>query len=908
MRAVRLSALATLAVGVILLQCGRDTEIVTPEAPYVPPKETCDAVDLNAPRTFAPCTTGGGIFGQWIVDENGLPAYQYGLDENADARAAWPNTEKKDRREHWSSFGNGHVTALAYNDGYVELTQQDRGLEYLNKYDEDQGHFAGGFSYIDDGGTVWNSAYKWRPPGSVVTRVFGVGYVKTTIRYHGLALTRVQYAPSGDVPIVADEILLENETDQRKELSHYEYWDVARRPIETNWIVSGDPLTAVPQSARDKRDARNADFQEEAQWDKTTRIIAARRTYTGADPAPPKETPSATNAYPADPFLAVLIAEPDAVFTDRKTFFGAGGIAAPDAVTKHLAGDFGVGSKRSAAGQPHLFVVRTDLVLPPKGSQALRFGYGFAPMGETFTVEDEWHDPRCDMRVEAPRDRAAHLMYFAGDRDPVLHREMLWHSAKIEDSVTRRDYWGVHLVPQGSAYLYLHGADGALRDLALFAVPLVYTHYALANQQLSAMMGMQRASDHAFSYAFQGHGMLDDALGIHAKPSDQDLFFLLALTEYAGITGDPGYLDQPVPYWPKEARPDALVLDHVKDSVRHFFDDVGTGPHGLVRMGDGDWSDGIAFEAPDRQLALSKGESVPNTQMAVAVLPRVAQLLDAREPALAAEIRAKVDALRAALAVTWTGSFFGRAYFGDDKLAYADTINLESQVWALIGGSFQAPEQRATLVQAIGTKLDDPSPIGATLGPGGQVWPAISGLLSWGYAASDPERAWSHLARNTMSAHAVAWPALWYGIWSGPDGLQTTGDRAGQTWFSPATPMIDFPVLNNNAHAMPLFALLRVVGVEADANGLVLTPHLVGRSFTMQTELLDLTQRGTTLTGAYRIPFNVDRTITVHAPPGYTISSAKLDGTDVAVTPTLATLAVPAHNGAPANFEIQLTK
>lgn len=362
------------------------------------------------------------------------------------------------------------------------------------------------------------------------------------------------------------------------------------------------------------------------------------------------------------------------------------------------------------------------------------------------------------------------------------------------------------------------------------------------------------------------------------------------------------------PYWPKEAQPDAVVLDHVKDSVRHLFDDVGTGPHGLVRMGDGDWSDGIAFEAPNRQLALSQGESVPNTQMAVAVLPRVAELLDAREPALAAEIRAKVEALRAALFPTWTGSFFGRAYFGDDKLAYADTINLESQVWALIGGSFQAPEQRATLVQAIGTKLDNPSPIGATLGPGGQVWPAISGLLSWGYAASNPERAWSHLARNTMSAHAVAWPSLWYGIWSGPDGLQTAGDRAGQTWFSPATPMVDFPVLNNNAHAMPLFALLRVVGVEADAGGLVLTPHLVGHSFSMQTEILNLSQRGNTLAGAYRIPFNVDRTITVHAPPGYTIASAKLDGQDVPVTATLATLAVPAHNGAPANFEIQLTK
>ena len=486
-RSLRVTVLAGLAV---LLQCGRDTEILLPEPPYVPPKETCDAADVNAPRTFAPCTTGSGVFGQWIVDENGLPAYQYGLDQNADPRAAWPNTEKKDRRDHWSSFGNGHVTALAYNDGYVEVTMQDRGLEYLNKYDEDQRHFAGGFSYIDDGGTVWSSAYKWRPRGSVVTRVFGVGYVKTTIRHHGLALTRVQYAASGDVPVVADEILLENETDQKKQLSHYEYWDVARRPMETNWIVSGDPLTAVPQAARDKRDAQNAQFREEAQWDKAAGIVAVRRAYTGADPAPAKDARSATNAYPADPFLAVLIAEPDAVYTDRKTFFGKGGIAAPDAVTKHLPGDFGAGSQSSGQGQPHLFAVRTDLVLPPRGSQALRFGYGFAPMGEPFVIEDEWHDPRCDMRVEARRARTPHLVYFASDRDPVLHREMLWHSAKIEDSVTRRDYWGTHVVPQGSAYLYLHGADGALRDLALFTLPLVYTHYALANEQLTAMMGM----------------------------------------------------------------------------------------------------------------------------------------------------------------------------------------------------------------------------------------------------------------------------------------------------------------------------------------------------------------------------------------------------------------------------------
>ena len=885
----------------VALACGRDTEVILPDPPYEPPPESCVQNDLDKPELFLPCSTGSGIFGRWIVDADGLPAYEYGLDENADERARWYNTEKLDRRDHLSSFGNGRVTALATNDGYTEVTDQDRGLEYLNKYDESLGHFAGGFSWIDDG-AVWSTAYKWRPLGSKVTRSFGVGYVRTKMQHHGLAITRTQFAPAGELAIVADEVLIENESAEKKKFSHYEYWDVARRPIETNWIVSGEPLSAVPQGARDKRDARNAMFQEAPSWDGATFFLGLRRSYVGTDPAPPIEAPSAVDYYPSDPFLAVLIGSPDDVFTDRAKFFGSGGVKAPDGITKHLTGDFAKRGPLSGAGQDNVFVVRTDLVLPPKSQQLLRFGFGYAPHGQEFKVEAEWHDPKCDMRKEAREKRLPHLAYFVNDRTPWLQREMAWHTARLEDSAVHRDYWGTTVVPQGSAYLYLHGADGALRDLGLFAVPLVYTHRAYAQFELDAMMGMQRASDHAFSYAFQGHGMLDDALGIHAKPSDQDLFFLLALVEYVGATGDTAYLDNFEPYYPKEARPNATTLDHVKDSIRHFFDDVGIGPHGLVRVGDGDWSDGIVFEAKDRQLAIEQGESVPNTQMAVAVLPRVADLLEPLDPPLAQEIRAKVSLFRAALATAWTGSFYGRAYFGDGALAYADKINLESQIWALVGDTFDAPEQRKTLVAAIASQLDDPSPIGATLVPGGQVWPAISGILSWGYALGDPDRAWSHLVRNTMTAHALTWPSLWYGIWSGPDGLNSTAPRPGETWFSPVTPMVDFPVLNNNAHAMPLVALLRVVGVNATAKGLVVEPHLLGHDLGLRTELFDWKQRGNELRFEYRIPFNVEREVELRAPGTKHIDSISLDGAPLSIGPglTRSAVTIPPHNGQPA--------
>src|SRR4029079_2525257 len=116
------------------------------------------------------------IFGEWTIDDGGLPAYAYHLDENADPRASFFNTEKLDRRDHWFSFGNQRVTALATNDGPIELTMQDRGIQYLDKIDHEHGNHGGGFSFIDDGDATWSTAYAWRPSGAKTSRLFGMGY------------------------------------------------------------------------------------------------------------------------------------------------------------------------------------------------------------------------------------------------------------------------------------------------------------------------------------------------------------------------------------------------------------------------------------------------------------------------------------------------------------------------------------------------------------------------------------------------------------------------------------------------------------------------------------------------------------------------------------------------------------
>lgn len=876
---------------------------VRPDPPYVPPAEACDAPALSAPTEFAACNLGGGIFGAWALDEHGLPAYEYGLDQHADPRAAFFNTEGADRRDHWAAFGNDRVNALAYNDGPIALFVQDRGPSFVNAYDPENGLFAGGYGFVDDGAAPFCTAYFCRPPGSKTRRVFGMGHAASSLDHGGLHTERTTFAPPGGAPFVISQVTLENTGDTPRKLSHYEVWDVGRRPIEINWAVSGMPFSAAPAAARTARDARNGLFEERVAWDPAQKLLGLRRSHAAGVSPPPPAAANPVDYYPDDVFLAVLAGDASDVITEDASFLGSGAPGAPDAVTGRKAGqgtDAGdKGARASGLGQPRMLAIRTDLTLAPGEKRTLAFAYGVTAFGAPWPDLSAYAGTATDQAAAAAEARRLKLFYFAAEEQPFLHRELAWHASQIEASVGERQFFQTRVVPQGSAYLYLHGADGAARDLGLFTIPLVYTDPSLARDELSLHMRITHAEDGRISYSFQGHGVLDDALGIHKQPSDLDLFLLWAACEYVGATGDLAFLDSKVPFYPPEAKPGATAWDHLVTAVRHLIDKVGTGPHGLVRVGDGDWSDGIVFEAKDRALAIEKGESVPNTQMAAWVLPLVADLAAPRDAKLADEVRVYASALRASLPAAWAGDFYGRAFFGDGKLAHADSVDLEAQVWALIGDTFASEADRDKTIEAVLGKLDVPSPAGATLRPGGQVWPAISGLWTWGVARSRPDLAFSHLARNTLAAHARAYPDVWYGIWSAPDGLLGPGgDRPGEAWFSQVTPMTDFPVQNNNAHAMPLLAALRVAGVEATAAGLSLSPRVPSRKLALRTALLDLDLDGQRISGAYR-PLGGPRSVVVHAPAGERVATAELNGAPVSVAAgaNSVVLAVPA--GAP---------
>jgi len=187
-----------------------------------------------------------------------------------------------------------------------------------------------------------------------------------------------------------------------------------------------------------------------------------------------------------------------------------------------------------------------------------------------------------------------------------------------------------------------------------------------------------------------------------------------------------------------------------------------------------------------------------------------------------------------------------------------DHLFLDANAWCLVAG-LGSEAQRRRLVDAVEARCAEPSPIGATVldrpmhvrggilpdgwDTNGGIWAAIGGVLVWGMAAVDPARAWRQLHKQSFAAHAEAYPHIWYGIWSGPDAYNShLGDKAGETFVQPATPMAEFPVMNSNADTGPLLGLLGLLGVGATPEGISVAPHVpdgFGR-WALHTGLVDV--------------------------------------------------------------------
>ena len=131
----------------------------------------------------------------------------------------------------------------------------------------------------------------------------------------------------------------------------------------------------------------------------------------------------------------------------------------------------------------------------------------------------------------------------------------------------------------------------------------------------------------------------------------------------------------------------------------------------------------------------------------------------------------------------------------------------------------------------------------------------------------------------TSYSHAEAYPNIWYGIWSQPDGLNGIRSATpGWTWSSVATPMTDFPVMNANPDAMGLLGVLRVAGVEPAGDGLRIRPVVPGGTFILDLTLLRLDVAPGRVRGEYRAANDGQLTLHVSMPPGASLGAASIGG------------------------------
>lgn len=805
----------------------------------------------------------GGIFGHWIADDAGLPAFEYTLDQRADPRAEWDTRFHGRSRLHWHQLGNDRIVAIATNDGWVQLYSHEHGPRWVNCHDEQSEGFAGGISYLLDreSGVVSSTSFRDLDAGAAVRRVFGCGYLRIVVRFDDLEVDRVVFAPFGDGRLLVSRVGIRNLGRRPRSVRHGECWDVNFHNIDFN-VASWE---FVPT---DQRRARAAHVYSGygAGWDAELGGLRARHPRGPLSHEVPHILGPTPRSTP-DVVCVPLGTPVDGWVASRHQLFGRGGRARPDGLLDPVRQEHPLGGP----GQGVAFLATTDLELAPGQQRVLGFAYGATPPTE---AADEIGRLGTDPQAALDATLAAWVHTLPRvdfGREPWLSRELAWGAYYLRSGSTYHQGFRAHTLSQGGAYQYLAGFNAGPRATLQHALPLIWLAPDLAAEAARFTMA-ETTPEGEIAYSEAGSGLLEPC-GFF--PSDNDLWLLWFVAEYVLATRDRAFLRQPASYWPAPYTRPEPVWDHCQRALDHLLQVVGIGAHGLIKMRTGDWNDTLVAEGGvsiDR--IWSEAESTLNTAMAVHVLRRFAELArycGVSEVARRADGRAAdfADAVRRC----WRSDHLNRGWLSSAAEVGHLDLYLEPQPWALIAGVLDS-EQAGRLAWTIRDRCADPYATkifaaggeGRVPSAGGGSWLAVNSTLAWGLGGVSPEDGWKELIDNTLHHHAEIYPEVWSGIWSGPDtyfsqaglrdvlahlrnvygslGLDTSqfdGDLAGQTWSMPGVmSMQAWPVQILFAHSEPLNASLWLIGVQATAAGLRIDPLLPFEGWSWDGGLLGL--------------------------------------------------------------------
>lgn len=829
------------------------------------------------PFTLVACDTGSALAGQWTIDRAGLPAYDLLVDERCDdAAVAWsPRAAPPRDPIHVLGDGLGTV-AMAHASGGLDLYTQDRGHKWPIRVDpwRDPEHperapqLGAAIGYVVEGGHVHSTRFEDLPVAGALARQrrrFGVGYVETVTSVDDLEITRRTFVVPGTRSLVT-EVSIENLSSRDRDLGLVELEDtnLYQLPIE---LVTSDLL--APSFTTDierRRRGLDARFVNHARYDATTRV-ASITTDATAPPVGP-DAPSDVDYYPETVWLAPVEDDaPEAVWlTDAELWDDA------DRGPPARAANAGRSNSREidldGANQPGVLAARIRIAVPAAGRVVRRFAFGVVPHGSDPAVA------AAAVRAALPDGQAAalawrpRLVWASVPGQPAagaLQRELVWSSYTVQALATFDSYHQRRLLGQGGSYKYIHGIDGAIGDYAVFAEAVMPIDPELARDTLALSLATQRAPTLAdggrYPYATTGVGNFTDMIRYDRR---SDAYFLMPtmIARYVALTRDRGFLDQVIPYWPRSSGTTGSVLDHLQRTQQFADTTLGFGAHGLVAMGTNDYADGVLQTATEPATPTGTSSTF-NAWLLVGGFGLAAEVIASRDPLLAQRYTdERADQLARLEQSAWNGRWYERGFVDSGNPLGAQNLYLEPQVLPIIAGAVSA-ERRAALLDLVTLHMDTtigPMTVVPLTGgtPGsidapqiGGVWPVASAWLTEAYALADPVRGWDSLVRNTLFRHAEVFPALWYGVWSGPDSYYgPDAERPGEADAHLATALTDYPVLNVHAHASVLRALYAIAGVHATATGLSIAPLLPTETFSIVWPRLALTSTPTSIGGS----------------------------------------------------------
>jgi hypothetical protein len=174
------------------------------------------------------------------------------------------------------------------------------------------------------------------------------------------------------------------------------------------------------------------------------------------------------------------------------------------------------------------------------------------------------------------------------------------------------------------------------------------------------------------------------------------------------------------------------------------------------------------------------------------------------------------------------------------------------------------------------TEKNEPSVNGSSEWPGGS-WYAVNGWMVWALAELDGHvphagaYAWSEFERNTLTAHAAAFPKQWDGVISVDDECAAyyqsprSGCGIGLANGEKVLPGYDTQIMHQPAYS--LFDLLKLAGLDATAAGYTIVPHLPMKTFDVRFPGVGIAQRPGLIRGYFRVA-TARVTLDVAPPPG----------------------------------------